>query len=161
MCDWHCLFRHTARSATAAGSKGTEGHREREQATGYRLTLGSNTFLARRQKLDSNTDPEGRVPNTLPVELLETAKSNFNSRLQSPETAPLGRNSPTHTWHSTAQTFCSIYVAHTHNEDNMQSTFQQAAGGGIHADHSQTVICMHLHLQRTRTRPTYTYLPQK
>jgi hypothetical protein len=36
-----------------------------------KLTLDSNTSSARMQVLDLNTDPEGRVLNTLPVELLD------------------------------------------------------------------------------------------
>jgi hypothetical protein len=37
-----------------------------------RLTLDSNTSSARMQVLDLNTGPEGRVSNTLPVELLDS-----------------------------------------------------------------------------------------
>jgi hypothetical protein len=36
------------------------------------LALDSNTSSARRQVLDLNTGPEGRVSNTLPVELLDS-----------------------------------------------------------------------------------------
>jgi hypothetical protein len=42
------------------------------KARTIRLTLDSNLSSARRQVLDLNTGPEGRVSNTLPVELLDS-----------------------------------------------------------------------------------------
>jgi hypothetical protein len=42
------------------------------EARTNRLTLDSNTSSARRQVLDLNTGPEGRVSNTVPVELLDS-----------------------------------------------------------------------------------------